>query len=432
MLVAFDGFEGTSVYKREKYLVKTQWMKKRYIEQLQVKRLKSLLKYAYENVPYYNRAFKEASFEPSMFGCLEDLQRVPILKRSAISKNLDELRVKSCSEELFSWSTSGTTAVPISFYKTKTDLSWGLAAELRAYGWAGYKAGDKLAVVWRIHEQGLKLQLRNLLKRAKIFDVHTISEKSMEMFAKKMHRFQPKFLRGYAGSTNLFATFLEQNEHFKIQPEAVFTSAQTLRPHYRKNIEKAFNCRVYDCYGTNEVYFVAGQCGEHEGLHVAEENIFLEVVNDNEHVSAGEEGHILLTNLHSFAMPFIRYDIGDLGKIFPEICSCGRELKLVKPIGRSYEYFLNSDGSFTFLKDFNTFFEDIPIRDFQVVQESYDRITIRIAPKPGYNEHHSELISKHIKLRGPAEIQIELVNSIAPGKSGKIQHVISKVPTKYT
>jgi len=432
-LLAFDNFEGRSVYGCRKYLEETQWMRRRHLQRLQLNRLKALLKYAYENVPYYNKMLKNANFKPSMLRCLGDLQRVPILRRSAIENSSDELWARTLKGRgLFSWSTSGTTATPISFCRTKTDLSWGLGAELRSYSWVGYEIGDKLAIIWRVLEHGLKFQLRNLLKRAMVFDVHTISEKTMESFARKMHRFKPKFVRGYAGSTNLFATFLEANEHFQIQPEAVFTSAQTLQPYYRRNIEKAFNCRVFDCYGTNEIYFVAGQCGEHEGLHVAEENVIVEVVEGDEQVADGEEGRVLLTNLHSFAMPFIRYDVGDLGRVFPERCSCGRTLRLFKPIGRTYEYFLNSDGSFTFLKDFQTFFEGVPIGDFQVVQEAYDKITIKIAPKPAYNEKHTRFILENIKLRGSAEIQVKLVDSIALDESGKIPHVVSKLVTRYT
>jgi len=130
-------------------------------------------------------------------------------------------------------------------------------------------------------------------------------------------------------------------------------------------------------------------------------------------------------------MPFIRYEIGDLGKILPDTCSCGRNLSLFKPIGRTYEHFVNSDGSFTDLRDFQMVFEDLPIEDFQVVQESYDEIILKIVRKPGYTKEHTDFISKHIKYFGRAKIRVEPVDSILPGESGKIRHIVKKVPAPY-
>jgi phenylacetate-CoA ligase len=177
---------------------------------------------------------------------------------------------------------------------------------------------------------------------------------------------------------------------------------------------------------------IAAQCGQHEGLHVTEENVLLEIVKDDESASSGEEGKIVLTNLHNFGMPLIRYEIGDLGAIFSDTCSCGRELSLMKPVGRIYEYFADRNGTFTYLRDFQTVFEDLPIQDFQVVQESDDEIVIKIVRRHGYSEAHTNFILKNIKVFGKSKVKVELVNSIPLEKSGKIRHNVSKLSTKYT
>jgi phenylacetate-CoA ligase len=436
LLVAFDNFEGRCVYRCRKHLEKTQWMKKRDLKQLQLKRLKALLKHAYENVPYYHRSFKNENFHPADIKCLEDLRRVPILKKSAIRKESDKIMVKNIPKsKMESWSTSGTTATPVRFCRSKEDISWSVGAELRGYSWAGYEVGDKLALIWRIHPEYIRsftFKPKSFLNRTKILDVNHLSEKNMVSFAKKMYRFKPDFIRGYSSSVNIFATFMLQNANLKISPRAIFTTSQTLLPHYRKAIEEAFNCKVYDYYASNEVSHIAAQCGQHEGLHIHEENIIVEIVDNDEPVSPGEEGRVLLTNLHSYAMPFIRYDVGDLGKIFRETCSCGRELSLLKPIGRTYEYFVNRDGSFTYLRDLQIVFEDLPIKDFQVIQESYDEIIIKIVTRPGYSKTHTDFILKRIKLLGSAKIRVELVDSIPLEASGKIRHTVSKIATKYT
>jgi phenylacetate-CoA ligase len=130
-------------------------------------------------------------------------------------------------------------------------------------------------------------------------------------------------------------------------------------------------------------------------------------------------------------MPFIRYDIGDFGKVFTETCSCGRQLSLMKPVGRTYEYFANSDGSFTYLRDLQMVFEDLPINEFCVVQESLDRIVIKIVPLPGYANADTEFILKNIKLRGAAEIMVDVVDSIPLENSSKARYVVSKLASKY-
>jgi len=435
-VLASDKLEGSPVYACERYLEKTQWMRKADLQKLQFKRLKRLLIHAFENVPHYHESFKKGNFRPRDFNSFDDARKIPILKKPTIRSELGTMLTRNVSKKkLVCWHTSGTTAFPVKFYRGKRDVSWGLGSEFRGYSWAGYEIGDKLGWVWAYpleKTRSFKFKVKGVLKRSRLLNVAYLSEKSMARFADTLHKFKPSFIRGYAHSLNLFAAYLLQNDRYNINPRAVFTSASTLLPHYRKAIERAFSCKVYDCYGSGEVSHVAAQCGEHEGLHVSDENVFLEIVDDSEPVDAGEEGKVLVTNLHSYHMPFIRYDIGDLGKILPDTCSCGRELSLMKPMGRTYEYFLNSDGSFTNLRDFETVFEDLPIREFQVVQESLDEIVIKIVRGSGYIDAHTEFIEKNIKLRGSAVIRVELIDSIPSEKSGKPRHIVSKIPTKYT
>jgi phenylacetate-CoA ligase len=436
LLIAFDMIGGTRVSRCKNYLEKTQWMKKRDLHTLQLRRLRGLLANAYENVPYYHQSFRNSNFRPNEVRSLEDLDKVPILKRSEVRDQLDRMIARNIpKKEFVAFSTSGTTAAPIRFYRSKTDLSWGTAAGHRAYSWAGYEFGDKRAVIWAFEPErarSLKFRVQNLLSRDKILNCTYLSEEAMAQYAAKMHRFRPDFVRGDSPSANLFATFLIQNRHFKIEPKGVSTSTQMLLPHYRKTIEKAFCCKVYDFYGSREISSIAAQCGQHEALHISEENIILEIVKNGEKVSPGEEGRVLLTNLHSYVMPFIRYDIGDFGKVVPDTCACGRELSLMKPIGRTYEYFINSDGSVTFLRDFQMVFEDLPIKEFQVVQESYDEIVVKIVSLPDYNDSHTKFILDNIKWGGKARIKVELIDSIPKEKSGKVRHIVSKLATKYT
>jgi phenylacetate-CoA ligase len=342
------------------------------------------------------------------------------------------------NSELISRQTSGTTATPARFYRSNIDFTWDLAAELRGFGWAGFEIGAKLAYL-RIFETNDELlsakhRLIRSIIRWKSLGQYGLSEKAMASFCSEMSVFKPNYVMGCAGPTNIFAVFLLENNQFRIRPKAVFTYGETLLPHYRRTIEEAFKCKVHDWYGATELDSIAHQCGQHEGHHVTEENVFLEIEKDDEAAVPGEEGKVLLTNLNNFAMPLIRYDIGDLGKMLRDDCPCGRELSLFKPIGRTYEYFVHSDGAFTFLRDMKTVFEDLPIEDFQIVQQSCDEIVIKIVKRAGYTKAHTDFILKNSALiiSRIVKVRVEVVDSVPLIGFGKVPHFVSKIPTKYT
>ncbi len=436
MLIAYDGISGRRVYQCQKYLEQTEKMTREQLRSLQLKRLKALLKHAYENVPFYRRTFKTVNFHPNDLRSLDDIRRIPILRKKMVRDELNEMVARNFSKrKLVCRKTSGTTAVPTKFYRDKLDVSWGIAAELRGYGWAGCQVGDKTGMIGGFSTElknNIRFIVENWINRNKYLWVADLSERTMESFARKMQRFSPEFIRGNSSQVNVFATFLLQNRRWEIRPKAVFTTGEALLPHYKRNIEEAFGCDTYDYYGSSEVSHVAMQCGQSEAHHVIEENILLEVVKDGEMIGKNEQGNVLLTNLHSYAMPFIRFELGDNGKVFGNDCSCGRQSMLFNPVGRKLEYFINSDGSFTFLRDFGLIFEDVPIEDFQVVQENYDDIVIKVIPRGGFSEKHVDFIQKNAKKGGPANVRVEVVNRKSLTKGAKVLHTVSKLPSKYT
>ena len=113
-----------------------------------------------------------------------------------------------------------------------------------------------------------------------------------------------------------------------IRPQvAIMTSAGTLHPLMREKIETAFQCKVFNRYGSREVGDIASECEAHAGLHVFPSGNYIEIVDDQGHpVPNGEEGNILVTNLYNYAMPLIRYYIGDRGVLSrSDRCACGRQ-----------------------------------------------------------------------------------------------------------
>jgi phenylacetate-CoA ligase len=414
-------------------------MEKEELKKLQTRKLKALLMHAYENVPYYHKILRNSGFRPANFNRLEDMQKIPILKRSSLRLKPEELLAQNLKKrQLVACTTSGTTARPLRFYLSKAEIPWHAAAELRGYGWAGYRHGDKYVYVRRVRPGDVLTRplerLRRLVLRCKLLNTLNLSEKALASLGSTMEKFKPDYVLGATSSTNILATFLLQNGTHDIHPRGVFTYGQMLFPHYKRAIENAFNCRVYDRYGSTEVPQIASQCGNHEGHHVADENVLVEIEKDGEAAALGEEGKVLITSLNGYATPFIRYDIGDTGRMLRDECPCGRKLSLFSPVGRDYEWFVHSDGTFTLFMNVRTVFEDLPIKDFQIVQQAYDEIVIKIVPTQRYKQAHTDFILKNItyQIADIANVSVELVDSLPLTGFGKMRHFFSKIETKYT
>jgi phenylacetate-CoA ligase len=206
-----------------------------------------------------------------------------------------------------------------------------------------------------------------------------MSEENMLKYHKDMEKFQPDVIISYASSIYLLAKFLEKKGIKPNYPKiSISTSAETLYPHMRETIERVFNVKVFDKYGSREVSAIAYECEVHSGLHIIMDNVIVECIDP----ITGEEvwdrpGEILITDLNNYGMPFIRYKIGDMGILSKEKCKCGRNTLLLKRvIGRTTDNFILKNGRIVHGEYFTHLFYGLEgIKEFQFVQEKIDRFT---------------------------------------------------------
>jgi phenylacetate-CoA ligase len=154
----------------------------------------------------------------------------------------------------------------------------------------------------------------------------------------------------------------------------------------RDDVQRAFGCKIIDNYGTQEIGYVAFECPAGGGYHVCAENLLVELLDDSGNdVADGERGRLVLTPFFNYAMPFIRYDIGDLAVAAQGPCSCGRTLPRLETIlGRQRSIFTFPDGSqyspWKWRKLFNA---HVPAKQIQLVQTALDCIELRYIPQDG-------------------------------------------------
>jgi len=261
-----------------------------------------------------------------------------------------------------------------------------------------------------------------------------MSEEKMKRFALKLRRFEPKVLIGYPSAIYIFASYIKNLGIQYIKPEVVITTAEKLYDYQKGAIKDAFDCEVFEYYGSREIASLAYECPQHHGYHISMENVVLEFTKDNgQMVSPGELGKVLVTDLHNYAMPFIRYEIGDLAIPSNRVCPCGRSLPFIESIeGRITDIIVCHHG-FISAPALTTVFKDMPVRQYQIIQESPDNIIIKIVPTEGYSEKQSQHLTQTMQrfMGLSAEVEIDLVDDIPPSKSsGKRRVVISEVPFK--
>jgi phenylacetate-CoA ligase len=418
-------------------LQKTQCWSTEKLQKLQERRLRLILEHAYYNVPYYRRIFRDRGLKLQDFKSIEDLVKLPIVTKDDIRQQSSDFIPRNFQKY---WSiataTGGSTGEPLRFFIDLRSASAGEAALWRGWGYAGYMLGDKMAVLAGLSlvsgkENVLMSAVRRITKKTVGFPAISLRKEILDVYAKRMIEFEPKFIRGYPSSLYLFASFLEGREVDLIRPRAVFTTAEMLLPYQRKLIEEIFRCDVFDGYGAFDGGTAAFECQEHCGYHMAVEKAVMEFADeDGNLVAEGEDGRIIATDLFNYAMPFIRYDTGDMGVYSNESCSCGRKLPLMKRIlGRTTDILHFKTGVSLSGPSLTLIFKDFDIKQYQVVQTSDDCMIAKVIKGKTYSEKDTEKIHRVLKntIGDGVEVKFEFVDHIKPTKSGKWKIVTREV-----
>jgi phenylacetate-CoA ligase len=422
-----------------KLLKKTQWWSYPDLEKFQLRRLKKLLQHANDNVPFYHRIFKKLNFKPGNVSNVNDLKRLPILTKEIIQNNFEDIYARNYSKaDLISSATGGSTGIPMKFYIDRNWKACNAAAAYRAWSWSGYELGDKMAYLWSAH-QDLKDQnkiinkIRNCTLRAIKLNAFDLTQENMQDYIKILRRYKPKAINSYASAIFTMSQYMEKRGIEDIKPEAILTTADMLFDFRRKTIERVFDCKVFDYYSGRETSLQATECPEHTGYHLSIENAVVEFLRENEHVTSGETGKIIITDLSNYAMPFIRYEIGDLGVPSDENCPCGRKLPIMKSVkGRILDTIITPEGKMIDGMFFPAIFADYHIKgieEYQIIQKRKDKLLIKLVKGKYYNDSDLDLYLYIIKknVGDQMNIEVQFVNKIEPTVSGKHRPVISEI-----
>jgi phenylacetate-CoA ligase len=416
-------------------LERSQWLSSDELRALQWRRLKRQLEHAGHEVPYYRGLFKVYDIRPSEIASLRDFQRIPFLDKETIRREADALRPVHPTAGTQRMSTGGSTGAPVSVFVDRERAAFTDAVRMRAHRWFDAATGVREIALWgspiELGRQGWVRDWRDRLVNSRFLAAFNMGEKQMAEYAEFIRSYRPVKMYGYASAFYLLAEYLKKkNWRAPAELKVIFATAEPLYDFQRRLVEEVFNCSVAMEYGARDAGLLANECPQ-GGLHIPAEGILIEI--DMPDLTG--LGEIIVTNLYSDAMPIIRYRTGDMGRLLHGACGCGRALPRLESVeGRRTDFLITPSGRVLHaLAIIYPLRETVSIKQFQVIQESVQRVIIRVVPEPTFSaEEQQRLVHKANEVFGPGvDVSVELVKAIAPAASGKYRYVISHVAADF-
>lgn len=324
------------------------------LEQLQLKRLQEHLEFAYQRSPYYRQAFDARGVKPSDVKCLEDLRRFPFTDkklerdRQIAAPDLGDMVAVPEDDIVFVSASSGSTGIPTLSPFTQKDFNDFQNVESRLFWAMGMRPKDRYlhALNFSLFVGGPDVIGAQNLGALSIWAGTLPSDRLLYV----MQQFKPTITwttPSYAW--HLGETALKQGidpaRDLSIRKIIVAGEPGGSITATRQAIEELWKADLYDFYGLSDIFGAcAGMCSHKDGLHLAEDNIFLEVLDTKtgEPVEDGERGEMVLTTLQKQARPMIRFRTGDIVTRIPGECPCGRTSSRFVVQGRIDDMFIVS------------------------------------------------------------------------------------------
>ena len=399
-------------------MLQSQYWTREQIDAFQNERLRALIEYAYNNVPFYHDVMSERGLTPADIQTKADLHKLPIINKEIIRKEgLERFTSRTMPQkQMLRLGSSGSTGQPFYHYMSRRSYSVNMAVHLRGWYSMGWRLGDRYVKMSHNLRSTRMKRMQDILTHNMCISTSDLSDEHIYEILSKLESYKPVVIRSYPDTLFIIAKYrLEHCKEFSYHPMAITTTGNVLHSQMRDTIEKAFGCKIYDSYGCegNSSVF---ECTTHDCYHVSEEYNITEVLDDQDNPIQSGIGRVISTDLWNYATVFIRYDVQDRVELYGRPCSCGREHMTIKRIiGRENELLISPMGKkytghhFTiFCNPTNSPQLNDSIEQFQIVQHADKSITFRFVVNARYNCEVEQYVVDYWRkeLGVPVDVQI--------------------------
>ncbi len=407
-----------------------QWAAPEQLRAFQMRQLHTLLTHCQRSVPHYREKLRAAGFAPERPLTDEVWRNIPLLSREDIldaGAALRSSQVPKSHGRHHDRSSSGSTGKPVKVLTTSlSGLFWD-ACNQRDHIWQRRNVRGKFAVMrGRDPTAGYPAGLRKESWGASAFAsgpaVLLRIDSTIEQQAEWLSRENPDYLQTAPHNLYALLQYCRANGIGPANLRGVSSYGGMLHPQERRACHDVWGVPVADIYSAEEVGYMALQCPDHEHLHVQSETILLEILDDEGRpCAAGEQGRVVVTPLHEFAQPLVRYEIGDFAEAGGP-CPCGRGLPVIaRIVGRERNMLTLPSGQRVAPAFINDLVADLPVTQFQIAQPAPDRLEARIVARGAFGTAEEARLLERLHARLPAAYQISFSyhDEIPRSRSGK-------------
>lgn len=433
----------TRIWNLYQELNQTQWLRPAAIEELQLTEVRLLARNCEQNVSYYRDTWARLGISAEGIRTMEDFRRLPILKRQKfqeLSADFQATRLPMGTCRTGELSTSGTTGVPIVVLQTNVVSAWWHAFLLRDLMWCGLDPRGSLAVIRDLEGRGLSDvregcsmrdwggPITDLIETGACHLMHVAEDPRRQL--NWLLRVEPEYLLSYPSTLDFLAGLVRERGLRLPKLRIIQAISEELSADAKRRIESAFGVSVKNTYTCQEAGYLASPCPAGWGFHVHAENVILEVLDDKDRpCRPGEWGRVVLTTLHNYLTPLIRYDIGDEVQVGPLRCPCGRGLPTLVAIAGKHRPMMHlPNGRKKSSVALITQFRKIGgFHQVQIIQQAVDRLIVKLVPDQSWSSEHPGRVKQlmHEFFEAEVEVAIEFLDRIELTERGKFQSIVS-------
>jgi len=421
---------------RQRWLEKSQWLSEQELREIQLKLLRRLVRHCYNSVPFYRRMMDERGISAEGIRTLEDIKQFPIINKRDVLEAGDSIVSTRYPKLLLRKAyTGGTTGTPMAIYRNLFSIGSEHAFVRRQWDWAGIGLSDRCAyltgrLVAKPDQEAGKLHAYDPVMKELILSTYHLSPETAPSYATIVKEYKAKALVGYPSAVHLLAQVCV-NKKIELNLRSVLTSSETLTESMRKTIAEAFHCKVFDFYGGAERGCYIHTC-EKGSYHVIPEYGLTELIPlDN---SGDGRCRVISTGFWNMAMPFIRYEMGDIVIKSNQKCTCGRSFPGIKAIlGRKADVIKTPSGrEFGAAILTHLLYGTGHIIESQIIQDDISHITIEYVPDDNFSEKDIQAFKALIRKHLPSELNVDLrqVEAVKRTSSGKVKPIVSQITTQ--